>query len=266
MPTPTVTTDPTPTTTGRPGDPPRRTGRLVLAGLLVLALAVAGGLAWFLGRTAPEAVDIEAATADLTTDAAASDTGASTGTAGIEGTWTVDTSIATFSVTETTGTFVGFRVAEELANLGAVEAVGRTPEVTGEVTIEGTTLTAGEVVADVTAMVSNDSRREDNIDEALESATHPTATFTVTEAVDLGSDLADGEVVTVTVPGTLTIHGVGQDVEVAMSVVRSGDVVVVTGTTPVTFADFGVDTPTSPIVVSLEDQGTIEFQLYLTAG
>lgn len=258
MSTPTATTDPTPTTTGRPGDPPRRAGRLVLAGLLILALVVTGGLAWFLGRSAPDAVDIQAATADLSSTATTND--------GIEGTWTVDTSIATFSVTETTGTFVGFRVAEELANLGAVEAVGRTPEVTGEVTIEGTTLTAGEVVADVTAMVSNDSRREDNIDEALESGTHPTATFTVTEAVDLGSDLSDGEVVTVTVPGTLTIHGVSQDVAVAMSVVRSGDVVVVTGTTPVTFADFDVDTPSSPIVVSLEDQGTIEFQLYLTAA
>lgn len=258
MSTPTATTDPTPTTTGRPGHPPRRAGRLVLAGLLILALVVAGGLAWFLGRSAPDAVDIQAATADLSSTATTND--------GIEGTWTVDTSIATFSVTETTGTFVGFRVAEELANLGAVEAVGRTPEVTGEVTIEGTTLTAGEVVADVTAMVSNDSRREDNIDEALESGTHPAATFTVTEAVDLDSDLSDGEVVTVTVPGTLTIHGVSQDVAVAMSVVRSGDVVVVTGTTPVTFADFDVDTPSSPIVVSLEDQGTIEFQLYLTAA
>lgn len=265
---PTATTNPTPQsptprTTGRPGDPPRRTGRLVALALGVVGVVLAAGIIWFLTRTAPAEVSIDTAAADLatTTDDTAVATGGS-----IEGTWVVDTSVAAFSVTDTTGTFVGFRVAEELAQVGAVEAVGRTPEVSGTVTIEGTTLTAGGVVADVTAMVSNDSRREDDIAEALESATLPTATFTVLEPVDLGSDLADGEVVTVTVPGALTVHGVTREVAVEMSVVRSGDVVVVTGTTPVTFADFEVDTPSSPIVVSLDEAGTIEFQLYLTAA
>ena len=65
---------------------------------------------------------------------------------GIEGSWTVDTSVGEFSVTEnTTATFVGFRIEEELANIGSATAVGRTPGVSGSMVIEGTTLTFGRV-------------------------------------------------------------------------------------------------------------------------
>ncbi|WP_370328393.1 YceI family protein [Euzebya sp.] len=260
MPTATPTR-PTPTADPHPDRPRRSIARLLVAVAVVLTL-LASGIAWYLFRPAPDAVDIQAAV-DGTTETSG-DTAAATASADVSGTWAVDTTVATFSVTDTTGTFVGFRVAEELANLGAVEAVGRTPEVTGTVTLDGTTLTAGEITADLTAMVSDESRREDAIQEALGTSTSPTATFTVTEAVDLGSDLSDGQVVDVTVPGTLTVNGVSRTVDVTMQVVRSGETVVVTGTTPVTFADFDVATPTSPIVVSLDDAGTIEFQLYLT--
>ena len=42
------------------------------------------------------------------------------------------------------------------------------------------------------------------------------------------------------------------------------DVVVVTGSAPVVFADYDVETPSAPIVLSLDDHGVIEFQLFLT--
>ena len=57
-------------------------------------------------------------------------------TSAIAGTWTVDTSVGEFSYEDSTGTFVGFRVDEELAGLGSTTAVGRTPAVSGTVTIE----------------------------------------------------------------------------------------------------------------------------------
>ena len=37
---------------------------------------------------------------------------------------------------------------------------------------------------------------------------------------------------------------------------------VVVGSAPVVFDDYGVEKPTAAIVVSLEDEGTIEFQLF----
>ena len=45
---------------------------------------------------------------------------------GVSGLWTVNTSIGEFSYEDSTGTFVGFRVDEELAGIGSTTAVGRT--------------------------------------------------------------------------------------------------------------------------------------------
>ena len=69
---------------------------------------------------------------------------------GIAGAWAVDTSVGEFSFEDSTGTFVGYRVNEELSGIGSTTAVGRTPEVSGTMTIDGTTLTAANIEADMT--------------------------------------------------------------------------------------------------------------------
>ena len=76
---------------------------------------------------------------------------------GVSGQWTVDTSIGEFSYEDSTGTFVGFRVDEELASIGSTTAVGRTPVVSGSITIDGQTVTAVTVEADMSAITTNDS-------------------------------------------------------------------------------------------------------------
>lgn len=121
--------------------------------------------------------------------------------AGADGTWTVDTAVGTFDVVDATGTFVGFRIDEELASVGATTAVGRTPAVTGDATIDGTTLTAATVEADLTAVVSDEPRRDSRIQAALETDRFPMATFTLSGPVELGADPTTGEQVTVTAPG-----------------------------------------------------------------
>ncbi|MFN2556884.1 MAG: YceI family protein [Nitriliruptorales bacterium] len=236
----------------------RRT-RLVLTavGLLVAAAAIVGVI-WFFGRETPVQVGIDRATSEVeATDAAAAPSRST------DGVWSVDTSVGEFSVEDTTGTFVGFRVQEELANIGANEAVGRTPKVEGSITIEAGRLTAAQFVADLTGIVSNEPRRDRRIQEALETSTHPTATFTLMQPVELG-DVTSGEVVRVEAPGTLTIHGVSNRVNVPIAAVLRGDTIVVTGAFEVTFADYGVQVPSAPIVLSAEDHGQVELQLYLT--
>jgi hypothetical protein len=41
-------------------------------------------------------------------------------------------------------------------------------------------------------------------------------------------------------------------------------VIVVVGTTPFTFSEFGLTPPRAPVVLSVADHGTIEFQLFFT--
>ena len=102
------------------------------------------------------------------------------------GNWAVDTSLGEFKFENSTGTFVGFRVHEQLSGIGSTTAVGRTPMVTGTITIDGTKLSAADITADITALTTNNSRRDGPAPRALGTDQFPTATFVLTSPVDLG--------------------------------------------------------------------------------
>ena len=181
---------------------------------------------------------------------------------GVSGLWTVDTSIGEFSYEDSTGTFVGFRVDEELASIGSTTAVGRTPVVTGSITIEGETVTAVTVEADMSAITTNDSRRDRPVQSALNTAEFPTAVFTLTEPIDLGPDPDSGNPISTTAVGELTVKGITQPVQIALEAQLVDDTVVVVGSTEIVFADYDVSVPQVPIVLSAEDHGIVELQLF----
>ncbi|WP_420637699.1 YceI family protein [Candidatus Poriferisocius sp.] len=183
---------------------------------------------------------------------------------GVSGVWTVDTSIGEFTYEDSTGTFIGFRVDEELAGIGATTAVGRTPEVSGSITIDGETVTAVRVEADMSAITTDDARRDRPVQGALNTREFPIAVFELTEPIDLGDDPASGEPVSATAVGELTVKGITRPVEVALQAQLVDDTVVVVGSTEVVFADYDVSVPRVPIVLSAEDHGTIEMQLFFT--
>jgi polyisoprenoid-binding protein YceI len=231
---------------------------IIVAGFIVIAAA--GGLWWFFGGEAPAEVDLEATASYVSTGSEVSAT-----SRGIEGTWSVDSSIGDFTLDETTtATFVGFRLEEVLNSIGSTTAVGRTPDVSGSASVEGTTLTSAEIIADLTSIVSDESRRDDSIKRALNTSANPEAAFVLTEPIELGDGAAAGEAVTVVAHGDLTINGVTQDVEVTLEAQLIDGAILVTGTTEVSFADYGVTAPTSPAVLSVEDHGVVEVQLWLS--
>jgi len=209
---------------------------------------------------------VRAQDADATTapDAAASMDPAATEPEGIDGTWTLDTSIGDFS--DFSGAWVGFRVAEVLNNIGEAEAVGRTPVVSGSLEVSGTVIESALIEADLTTITSDRSRRDRPIQRALETRSFPTATFRSSGLVDLGAVPVDGEAFEFTLPGTLTIHGVSQDVEIPLVAQQVGESVAVVGSLPIDFTSFGIEMPTAPIVVSVQDQGSLEWQLFFTRG
>ncbi|MEZ5408903.1 MAG: YceI family protein [Acidimicrobiales bacterium] len=249
-----------------------RSRRLKLVGLvgLLAVAAVAALVWWFLRDDAPEATNITDAAAQVTTTAANGATGDSAGPGGaaaegdVGGTWNVDTSIGEFSFEDSTGTFAGFRVAEELSGIGSTTAVGRTPEVTGSLEIDGTTVRSATIVADMTALTTNDSRRDGRARDALESDQFPEATFELTSPIDLGAEATSGDPVAVEGAGDLTIHGVTRAVTFPLEAQLVDGTIVVTGTLDVVFSDYGVELPTAPIVLSLDDNGQIELQLFFT--
>lgn len=244
----------------------KRSKGLVLAGIAVLVVGLGIG-AWFafLQGDAPPEVDLDTATDQLTsTTAEGSDSGNGSpegGPGDIDGTWVVDTESGEFDFDSATGSFAGFRIGEELANIGTTEAVGRTGEVSGEMTIADSTLTAAEVTVEVSTLTSDRPRRDDRMHEALGTSQFPEATFELTEAVELGDGAPEGEDVSVDAIGDLTIHGVTNEVTAKLQARLTDGTAVVVGSIPVTLADYDIDAPGSPVVLSVSDEATVEFQL-----
>jgi polyisoprenoid-binding protein YceI len=75
---------------------------------------------------------------------------------------------------------------------------------------------------------------------------------------------AEGQIVSVTASGALTLHGVTRSVQIALQAQRRGGIVAVSGSTNIVFADYGFQGPTSAIVVSVENHGIMEFHLLFT--
>lgn len=245
---------------------------LVLGGLILLGvIGGAAGLAYlFLRGAPPPAVGLATATPGSGQPAAtigpvASAAAGTIGPAGLDGTWTIDTTIGSFS--DFTSSFVGYRVNETLAENKANTAVGRTPQVSGSLALAGTRITSVEVTADLTGLKSDDDRRDGRVQQqALETNQFPQATFKLTTPIELGTAPADGATFTATATGELTLHGVTGSVTFPIEARLSGDVVTVTGSVDIVFVDYSIERPTSFFVLSIEDHGIMEFQLRFRHG
>lgn len=185
---------------------------------------------------------------------------------GVDGQWIVDMSIAEFNYDESAGSFVGFRVEEELASIGSTTAVGRSPLVSGSLTIHGETVTSVTIEADMTGIITDDSRRDRAIQSALSTGSFPTALFTLTEPIDLGDYPGFGGPINSTAVGELTIKDITRTAEIQLEAQLVDYTVVVVGSTEVVFADYDVTVPRVPIVLSAEDHGIVEIQLFFTRG
>ncbi|MFI5199428.1 MAG: YceI family protein [Candidatus Limnocylindrales bacterium] len=238
----------------------RRRNLLIVATIVVVVLVLAGAYGlWylFLRPSGPAAVSGEGLIAVPTASSAPLPAG------GSDGTWNVDTSIGSFA--DSTASFVGYRVQEQLASIGANTAVGRTPNVTGRLTIAGTKVTAVSITADLTALQSDDQRRDGQLVRGgIETGTFPTATFSLTSPIDLGSIPADGHEIEVSATGNLTLHGVTKSIQIALKARLSGSIIEVVGSTPIVFSDYQIQKPSSFAVLSIADQGTLELQLFFS--
>ena len=245
--------------------------------VVVIGAMVAYG-AWRVLSAAPNEVSLDAAVASLEEQGASQPatvevaseqfqvdvTHATTVNTPNDGIWYVDSNSGSFTFDESSGSFVGFRVEEELAQIGSFTAVGRTGEIQGELLIEDDQLVQVLVSADLSAIVTNDSRRDRAARHALNVSENPMATFVLAGPVPLPE--TDDSTVSIEVLGRLTINGIARDVPLVLDAQMVDNTIVVVGSMEVTFADYDVTVPSAIIVVSAEDHGIVEFQLLFTRG
>lgn len=242
--------------------------KIVIAVVVVVALVAGAGFYLLSRDDAPDEVSLDAAVEAAQGGATTTVAGGADTTVGAEsgltGTWVLDAESGTFDYEQATGSFVGFRIDEEIINMGGMTAVGRTGEVEGSITIEGTTLTAVDITVDMASITTNESRRDDKVLDALEVTAFPTATFTLSGPVELGSDAATGADVKVSAAGELTIHGVTKAVSLPIEAKLVDGTAVVVASVDVALADYGVSKPTAPLIASISDTATVEMQLLFT--
>jgi len=228
----------------------------ILIGIAVVAVLALGaaGIAYMFSGTAPAGVSLST-----------SSPGAQGGTGSLDGTWKVDTSIGSFS--DFSDSFVGYRVNENLAQVGSTTAVGRTPKVSGSLTFAGNTVSTVKLEADLTALESDKSMRDGQLHgQALQTDQFPTATFELTQPIQLPAAPTDGQTISVTAQGNLTLHGVTKAVSIPLDAKVSGSTVTVVGSLKIQFADYSITPPQSMMVVSVDDFGVMELQLHFTKG
>lgn len=218
----------------------------VVAVLVALLAVLAGAFWWFVLRDdAPPEATLPDRTVPTSTD--------TTGAARADGEWIVQPGEEVF---------VGYRIEEQFAaDTFNSTAVGRTGVVEGSMTVAGSGVTVVEIVADVTALESDQSRRDNFIrTRGLETDAFPQATFTLTEPIALGATPEIGEVVEAVARGELELHGVTRDVEIPVEARWNGDTIDVSGSLPIVLADYDIERISITLVTVAED-GVLEFQL-----
>ena len=162
-----------------------------------------------------------------------------------------------------TGSQAGYRIKELLFGQSA-EAVGRTGNVDGALTLSGTKVETADISIDLASVTSDRSQRDNQFRNRIMNVTqYPTATFKLTQPIDLATLPADGATISVPATGDLTLHGTTKTVTTTLSAKRTGGTIEVNGTIPVVFADYGIPNP-SLGPAQTEDHGEIEFLIAFT--
>jgi len=201
---------------------------------------------------APLTLDTASAGSQTTTPAtptpAASAGGAADSTAGVlSGTWR-----------PTAGSVLGYRVKEVLFGQSA-EAVGRTSDISGLLTINGASVPAVDLSVNLKTVKSDRDQRDGQFQgRIMNTATFPMATFKLTEPMTLSSVPTGDSVVEATATGALTLRGTTRAVTFSLKAQRDGANVKVNGSIPITFADYNIPNPSAGPATT-EDHGVIEF-------
>lgn len=251
-----------------------RSRPLVLGVVAIVAIGIGGFLVYdqflrgdtapplALPTSAPSAAASASADAATSAEPTTSATPAASFGGDVAGTWTV-----------TTGSQAGYRVREQLASLPAEsDAIGRTDQVSGTITVtsDGTTTTVTEatLTVDTTSITSDEDRRDNRMrSEGLQTDEFPTATFTLTQPVDVPAAALAGTPSDITLIGDLTLHGVTKSVEIPAQTQLVDDQIQVAGSLTFPLADFDIVAPNiGGFIVSIADEGTLEFVVILTKG
>jgi polyisoprenoid-binding protein YceI len=227
----------------------RKSVKWIIGGVIavvVLVLAVPFVYINFIKDDPPPKLSLDQVT---TTSGASNSTSAAAPLTAIDGTWSI-----------TDGSQAGYRIKEILLGQ-STEAVGRTTKVTGQLTASGTTISTASFSVDMASVSSDDGTRDGQFRGRIMNVSQfPTATFTLTSPIDIGSIPANEQEITVKATGDLALHGVTKSVTFDLTAKLNGQNINVAGSTTIVFADYDIDNPSSG-AAKTGDDGLLEVLL-----
>lgn len=147
-------------------------------------------------------------------------------------------------------TYAGYRTDSPTG-----EVVGRSPGVSGSLTIADDAISAAEIVVDMTQLKSDSSIRDDHLgSQGIEHRNFPTSTFVLTEPIQLEQEPAEGDRLSFQAKGDLTVRDITKPTTVDLEgAVIEGQLLVV-GSTEVDLEEFGA-------AISATSSATMEFSV-----
>lgn len=174
--------------------------------------------------------------------------------------------VETFAITSEDSA-VRHRAQEELASIGATEAVGETNAFIGQLLFDdaGMPVACSRFDADLRTLTSDKAKRDNYLyNNTLDSEQFPLATFILLDVKGLDAPLTDGEESTFTLIGNLTLHGVTREVAWEATAARDGDTISGDAWTTFEMPEFDIAPPVVGPVVSLDE--TVRLEVDITAA
>jgi polyisoprenoid-binding protein YceI len=208
--------------------------KILLIAVVALAVTVpAGTYAYihFIEGDAPDRLTFDTTTTSAVTGSTQATSTTATTPGSLNGVWAA-----------TSASQVGYRVKEKLFGQDT-EAVGRTSNVTGDLTYADNKVTAAKITADMTSVKSDQSNRDNQFrTRIMDTETYPTAVFELTKPIVL-SQVPSSDPISVTADGNLTLRGVTQAITVELKIRKNGDAIEANGTIPITFSKWNIPNP-----------------------
>ncbi|GGA21235.1 YceI family protein [Paenibacillus physcomitrellae] len=230
-------------------------GWMITAGALVLVILAGGStfLKSYMGNNVEisSVIPVEAAAAGGVNEAASAGTGEAVRAEQLNEEWTI---------TDGSKVYLSVSTSQETVNFVNEKVSG-----SWNVSLDNPDAMSGSGKIDMTANDSGNKLRDEHIRgaEFFDAAQFPEATFTARSFENLPQEWTDGTAVPFNLTGTLTVHGTPKEVTFNAQALYKGGQLLMSGTTVVTFSDFGMTNPHT-VVLSTENDIKVQLELVLT--
>ncbi|HLZ68847.1 MAG TPA: YceI family protein [Dehalococcoidia bacterium] len=161
-----------------------------------------------------------------------------------------------------------YTVHEKLTRLPAPsDAIGRTSAITGDLYLEKSSGLApsrpSAFTVELSTLTSDTAQRDRFLKQSvLQVARFPNATFTITGIEGFPASYKEGDQVTISVTGTMNIHGVEKPLTWTGQAQEAGGKLEAVVSTDFQMQDFGIQPPSVPVVQSVDSHVHLDLHLF----